>query len=298
MKISNLTLALVSSTRPRSSRHSDDPKSMEYPRSPRVLNMDTATPDGLKHSLEQDLASSGLVDVIISNYFLAGAALFTADHQAQTFTVLRHPIEQAFSLFHYRKRARWERSYRADLRKVNFRQYIASPSYVDNWLTRQLTNTVPGEELTEEHFDLAKLILNTKIFVGIQDEMDETMRLLVAHFGWEEVDRGCVDMLSHEKFNSMSHPGINGGRLGLIWRIASEVEKWDIRLYNEALEQFERQRERYPVSLPTSSMDDLPTVPKEVMQTIFFPEGKATLSQLKDDYLSKTDDEWGDVIGR
>ena len=93
VKISNLTLALVSLTRPRSSRHSDDPKSMEYPRSPRVLNMDTATPDGLKHSLEQDLASSGLVDVIISNYFLAGAALFTADHQAQTFTVLRHPIE-------------------------------------------------------------------------------------------------------------------------------------------------------------------------------------------------------------
>jgi len=186
----------------RFARHSDEPKSMDYPRSPRVLNMDTATPDGLKHSFEQDLASSGLVDVIVSNYFLAAAALFNDDYQAQTFTVLRHPIEQAFSLFHYRKRARWG----ADLRKVNFREYIASPSYVDNWMTRQLTNSVPGEELTEDHFKLAKSILNTKIFVGLQDEMDETLRLLVAHFGWKEVGTGCVDMLTHEKVNSMPHP--------------------------------------------------------------------------------------------
>ncbi|EJK47468.1 hypothetical protein THAOC_33805 [Thalassiosira oceanica] len=295
----------------RRAEKTQDVASMEYPRSPRVLNMDTATPDGLQHSLEQDLTSSGLVDVIISNYFLGGAALFNADHQAQTFTVLRHPIEQAFSLFHYRKRARWERSYRADLRKVHFREYISSPSYVDNWLTRQLTNSVPGEELTEGHFNLAKLILNTKIFVGLQDEMDETLRLLAAHFGWEEVDTGCVDMVTHEKFNSMPHPVINGGRQGPIWRIASMVEKWDIRLYNEALDQFERQREQYPASHPApvkvesttkmsfteeslnpeSSADDLPPVPNEVMQTIFFPERIVTSSQLKDDYLSKTDDQ-------
>lgn len=116
------------------------------------------------------------MDIIVSNYFLSGSALFTDIHRGRTFTILRHPIDLALSLFHYRRVASHERAYRKDWQNLSFHDYVSSDDYMDSWMVRQLTGTMPWVKLGESHLERAKTMLERKIFVGIMSEMDETMR--------------------------------------------------------------------------------------------------------------------------
>ena len=106
--------------------------SMSYARN-NVLNMDTTTPDGLQLSYENQISKSNLVDVIASNYFLSGSALFDEGHYGKSFTMLRHPVELATSLFYQRRKfiAAWS--------KLTFHDYVSSENYLDSWMVRQLT---------------------------------------------------------------------------------------------------------------------------------------------------------------
>ena len=99
-----------------------------------ILNMDTSTPDGLSHAFANQLANSNKVDVIVSNYFLSASALFTDQHLGKTFTIMRHPVDVALSLFHYRRTAKWERSYRKDWLSLSFMDYVSGDAYMDNWM--------------------------------------------------------------------------------------------------------------------------------------------------------------------
>ena len=162
--------------------------SMEYAR-PNILNMDTTSPQGLKHSFSNGVADSNMVDLIVSNYFLSGAALFTDMHYGKTFTILRHPVELAISLFYYRRKATWERSYRPAWTQLTFHDFVSSEHYMDNWMTRQLTGTMPWITLEDKHLERAKLMMREKIFIGLLSEMDETLRQLKAHFGCRRKNR-------------------------------------------------------------------------------------------------------------
>jgi len=211
--------------------------SMDYARN-NVLNMDTSSPEGLSFSFANQIVNSGKVDVIVSNYFLSGAALFTDIHNGKTFTILRHPIELALSLFHYRRKATWERSYRKEWMQLSFTQYVNSDQYMDSWMVRQLTGTMPWVKLNENHLYRAKEILKQKIFVGIMSEMDETLRQFKAHFGWEETTPYCAyNYLHSTPTNANGHGPMQGGRGG---------KTWNMSLYHYALELFAEQRMRYP----------------------------------------------------
>ena len=155
---------------------------MEYTRK-NILNMDTMSPEGLQVSYENNIAASGMIDFISSNYFLSGSALFSEGHYGKAFTILRHPAELSTSLFFHR------RKYIEAWQKMPFHDYVASDGYMDNWLTRQLTGTMPWVELTERHLEQAKLTMSSKIFVGVLTEMEETLRQLRAHFGWEDQEQ-------------------------------------------------------------------------------------------------------------
>ena len=219
---------------------------MEYARQ-NILNMDTSSPEGLSFSFANQIANSNKVDVIVSNYFLSGSALFTDLHRGKTFTILRHPIELALSLFHYRRKASWERSYREDWSKLSFHEYVESPDYMDSWMTRQLTGTMPWVELNESHLERAKLIMKRKIFVGVMSDIDETIRQLKAHFRWEEKEPQCAyNYLHASPTNQNAHPQLQGGRGGKTWNVIAEKEKWDLSLYHFGLELFAEQRVRYP----------------------------------------------------
>ena len=90
-------------------------------------------------------------------------------------------------------------------------------------------------------------MMKQKIFVGILSEMDETMRQMKAHFGWEEKTPDCIhDYLHSTPTNQNEHPGLQEGKGGPTWNVVAEKDKWDLSLYHYALELFAEQRERYP----------------------------------------------------
>ncbi|KAL3793750.1 hypothetical protein HJC23_013312 [Cyclotella cryptica] len=212
---------------------------------PNIINMDVSSPEGLKHAYENNLLSSNIIDVLVSNYFTSGSALFTPEHQGRAFTIMRHPIDLAESLFHYRKKASWETSYRPDWNKITFAQYVASDEYIGNWMVHQLTGTMPWVELTDDHLAQAKSVLQAKVFVGIASQMDETLRQLKRYFHWIEERPFCVfNYLHSTPTNSNSHPKIQRGSAQ--WLEVAEKEKWDLSLYYYALELFAQQRERFP----------------------------------------------------
>lgn len=220
--------------------------SMEYARD-NILNMDTSSPDGLSFSFANQIVNSDKVDVIVSNYFLSGSALFTDIHHGKTFTILRHPIDLALSLFHYRRKATWERSYRKDWMTMTFTDYVSSEQYMDNWMVRQLTGTMPWIPLNNSHLERAKTIMRRKIYVGVLTEMDETLRQLKWHYGWEEKTPYCAYNYLHDSpSNSNKHPGLQGGRGGKTWNLLAEKDSWDLGLYHYGLELFALQRQRYP----------------------------------------------------
>jgi hypothetical protein len=221
-------------------------QSMEYARD-NILNMDTSSPEGLSFSYQKQIVNSNKVDVIVSNYFLSGAALFNDLHYGRTFAILRHPVDVALSLFHYRKMATWERSYRKEWNKITFREYVDSDNYIDNWMVRQLTGAMPWVTLTTTHFDRAKLIMTRKIFVGVAEEMNETMRQLKAHFQWVEKKPQCAyKFINAKPTNANGHPQLQGGKGGSTWHAIIAKDKWDMSLYHYGLEMFAQQRKRYP----------------------------------------------------
>ncbi|KAL7527400.1 hypothetical protein ACHAXR_001940, partial [Thalassiosira sp. AJA248-18] len=234
----------------------DKVASMDYARN-NILNMDTSSPDGLAFSFANQLVNSGKVDVLVSNYFLSASALFTDKHKGKTFTILRHPVDVALSLFHYRRKASWERSFRKDWLKVTFTDYVKNDHYMDNWMVRQLTGTMPWVELDESHLRRAKLIMKNKIFVGIMSQMGETLRQLKAHYSWQDKEPMCTHKyLNTEPTNQNSHPGIPGGRGGKTWNIIAQKEKWDFSLYYYGLELFSEQAKRYPSTKQAIDLGD------------------------------------------
>lgn len=211
-----------------------------------ILNMDTTSPKGLAVSYANNLVNANKVDLIVSNYFLSGSALFTDQHHGRTFTILRHPVELAISLFYYRRQATWERSYQPAWTKLTFHDFVSSQHYMDNWMVRQLTGTSPWVDLKASHLERAKRMLKEKIFVGIMSEMDETLRQLKAHFGWEEKESYCAyNYLHSAPTNQNKHPAVPKG--GSTWKIVVEKEKYDMGLYYYALELFaEQANKKYP----------------------------------------------------
>ena len=224
--------------------------SMEYVRN-NIVNMDTNSPDGLQISYENQIVNSNMIDVIASNYFLSGSALFNEGHYGKAFTILRHPVEIAVSLFFHR------RKYIAAWKAMTFYDYVDSAGYMDNWMVRQLTGTMPWVELTEKHLEQAKLAMKEKLFIGVLNEMPETLRQFKAHFGWRELElddspegfireETCEEQHLNDMANKLDHPGIPGGHGGRTWKIIIEKERWDMGLYYYGLELFAEQRNRHP----------------------------------------------------
>ncbi|KAL7462917.1 hypothetical protein ACHAXS_003436 [Conticribra weissflogii] len=210
-----------------------------------VLNVDTASPKGIVEAKEFNIADSGMIDVIISSFVLSASSLFTQSHKGRAFTLLRHPVDTAASNFIKRK----GRS--KDLRdlELELHQYVSQDWYPDNYMVRQLSGVLPGDAITEHHMDLAKNLLSAKFFIGIVEQMEETVRQLQVYYGWKERPgmEGCVEQFvggQHETFQlrKRQKPAKDSEE----WNMIVEKEKFDMELYYFGLEIFSKQQRMYP----------------------------------------------------
>jgi len=205
-----------------------------------VVNVDTQTPQGIADAHDMQLIDSGMVDMISSPHSISAAALFTPYHPGRAFTIMQHPVVTAVSKFAERKRIR------PTLRKMSLAEYAVQDYYPDNWMVRQLTGTIPGDELTEDHLHRAKNMLLAKFFVGIADQMEETVRQLRLYYEWitPQGQETCVRDIVRGTWPGEDddwEPYKLPKRGGNEWNIVAEREKWDIELYYLGLEMFSKQ---------------------------------------------------------
>jgi hypothetical protein len=74
---------------------------MQFPSERRFVNVDTTTPLGIHRAKQLGLAESGLADIISSPLFPEIIDIMNEQHRGRMFTVLRHPIDRATSMFYY-----------------------------------------------------------------------------------------------------------------------------------------------------------------------------------------------------
>ena len=91
-------------------------------------------------------------------------------------------------------------------------------------MTRQLTGTLPHNELTPAHLESAKRIFSTEYFVGVYEQMEETVRQLKAFYKLNTVKNQdyCVRELisgSDPKFTKTKHPASVRGSAD--WKIVA-----------------------------------------------------------------------------
>jgi hypothetical protein len=210
------------------------PSSLEIIPDTKVLNVDLSTPEAVITARRENMVDLGLANVIVSQLGLEGSTLFTTLHQGRAFTILRHPVKLAVSLFYYRRIATWEPTYRPEYKDITLQDYVERDGYYDNWMVRMLTNAKLGG-LNEGHLDLAKKILKRKFIIGISDQMMETFRRLEMFFGWKEMKAGCVDFhLNSAPSNKNKYPELDQG--DVVWTIIATKNKYDMALYYYALE--------------------------------------------------------------
>jgi hypothetical protein len=70
----------------------------------RYINVDMASPSGILRAKRINLGSSGLVDAISTPFLFETANIFKGIHETgKCFTLLRHPVDRAISMYHHYK---------------------------------------------------------------------------------------------------------------------------------------------------------------------------------------------------
>ena len=158
------------------------------------------------------------------------------------FTIIRHPIERAVSMFHYLPKASHEPTYDPDLGHISIEMWSRSKRVEHNWLTRFLSNEIEGN-LTLDHLAISKEVLRKKCIVGLFDEKSESWLRLERFFGWKfptQKSRECLDRLLNWGWSNKNlHPAIEEGSVA--WDLLYKHNELDIKLYEYAHLLFEEQ---------------------------------------------------------
>jgi len=210
------------------------------------INVDTTTVAGIERAKQLGLAESGLADSIVTGFIFEAETLFSPDARGRLFTVFRHPVDRAVSLFYYLQVADWEPTYNPDLANWSIPDYARSPMIENNWMVRQLTNSYEGD-LNEEHLKLAIEIVRRKFLVGLLHERERTMDRVEKFFRFQyrvmpENQESCRERLLTGGANSNAGNKKEKPKQGdEAWELIAWQNLLDIKLYDYVLELFEEQ---------------------------------------------------------
>ncbi|KAL7540405.1 hypothetical protein ACHAWF_006672 [Thalassiosira exigua] len=211
----------------------------------RYVNVDMSNPEGITHAKYMGLGQSGLANVVMTSWLDQTAAVFDTDHKGRCFTLLRHPIRRAISMFYYLKDATWEHTYSEVYKDMSIEEYASSQYAEDNWMVRFLTNEMSGA-VYERHLALAKEVLESKCLVGLLEEFKLSFKRFNDYFGWNGHDFGgpvkmnnrgtCVTRVMGNPDNTHSHPTFDEG--SEVWNLLLNKNRYDLSLYEHAVHLF------------------------------------------------------------
>ena len=228
------------------------------------VNVDTSTAEGIQKAKSVGLVESGLANVIASPHFHPAATLFNADQEGRCFTMMRHPIERAVSMFHYLAVAKWEPTYDPSLAYISIEMYARSKRLEHNWMVRFLSNELESD-LTDDHLRLAKEVLSKKCVVGLLTRKEESFQRFEQYFGWAPKNKeqsDCRDRLMQWGWsNKHSHPEVEEGSVA--WDLLYMKNSFDMKLYHYAMVLFNEQARLFEAQIKRGDVSEgtLVTVP-------------------------------------
>jgi hypothetical protein len=189
-----------------------------------------------------------MADVMISprlHEFVAN--IFDSNHKGRLFTMLRHPVERALSLYYYLGFASWDPMFNPDIANMTLMEYAKSGYLEHNWVTRFLVNK-PGGALERTDMVLAKEILRSKCLVGIFDEMESSLAHFAAYFDWTSKGTSpaaaadCQKAVAQAGDKRHNHPPVLGNSPE--WEAIAHANKFDLELYEYAKRLYRHQAEQ------------------------------------------------------
>jgi hypothetical protein len=202
------------------------------------INVDTTTPTGIEHAAQLQVGNLPNLQLVATPFlYEASEKLFSEYYRARMFTLLRHPVERAASLFY-----RMAQDKKGIFSGMTLEDYANSPFVENNWMTRFLNNGFGGE-LSLAHVTIATEILRRKCLVGLLKHKTESFRRFEDYFHLtirdEKVDECHTKMLDWNWPNKNKHTPVREGSEA--WRLLMKHNAFDVKLYQYAEEIFEEQ---------------------------------------------------------
>lgn len=198
------------------------------------------TPEGILRAKQLSLDKTPGIDLVVSPYlYQASAQLHSPKLMARLFTMFRHPVDRAVSLFYF-----LQSQPKSDIVDVSMslEEYANSRLAENNWMTRFLTNKLQGP-LTMQDEAVAREVLKTKCLVGLLGYKGESMHRFTRYFGWT-VDGAKMEEC-HGKLLDWNWPAKNKHpdleESSDVYKILTKQNTFDIRLYKYAQELFHQQ---------------------------------------------------------
>mmetsp|Transcript_2323 Transcript_2323/g.3021 ORF Transcript_2323/g.3021 Transcript_2323/m.3021 type:complete len:474 (+) Transcript_2323:40-1461(+) len=210
----------------------------------RYVNVDTYSYPGLRRAKFLNLVKSKLPDVVVSNLPPDDVSeMFASSHQARLFTILRHPVERAISVFYHRGWAHWDNDiYDPELAEMSIVEYAKQSRIEHNWMVRFLSKRMRGDVRIED-LNVAKRILSQKCLIGLLEQKEETIKRFERYLHWDvhtQEKRQCLNKLAFETWsNQHEHPGM--GENSEPWKLLTVRNRFDVELYEYAKKIFKEQ---------------------------------------------------------
>ena len=174
----------------------------------------------------ESLESSNASMLVTTDIWETASRFNTTLHRGRLFAMFYNPMERL--LHNYNHHASSHQQQEA----ITFQQYLSTVP--DNIMVRTLVN-VKERPLTDAHLEMAKLLVGTKILVGLADKPTLSLGRFQAYFHWKhESPKDCTKNLltTSTTTDDMDSPEyIN----------AKRVNRLDAELYNHVRQIFQKQ---------------------------------------------------------
>ena len=196
---------------------------------------------GIHRAIDLNLAKSKLVDIILTPLINEASLLFEPpNNQGRCFTLMRHPIQRAISVFYFLQKLSKENSSFHDFSSMTIEDYASSDLVENNWMTRQLNQKSSGGILNEDDLEMAKNFLRTRCLVGLTDNFAESVSRFEAFFGWTHVNqeekRECQEAIVNRHTSGSEHETF--GEDSYVWGLLLEQNRFDMALFDYAVTLF------------------------------------------------------------
>ena len=216
----------------------------------RFINVDMSNPAGISHAKDLNLGFSNEVNVISTPFLFETAAdIFKGtDKTGKCFTILRHPVDRAVSLYHHYQIDESGNPNTSHYKGMTIDEYAENVAE-NNWLVRFLANK-RGGALKWEDLEIAKEVFGKKCLVGLVDEIGESISRYEHFFGWDKSipessqDRKnkCIQDALDNGDKRQEHPTYEGTAA---WETLRKKNEYDEILYEYAKNLFSQQSTIY-----------------------------------------------------